>query len=100
MKPTTPRRTRRLLARAATMNHAAEEFDDYGPEPNMKLSHAFLVAPALHVVAVGLDAFNSIKAGNHATVKADSKNVPAARKDGLFRDSGSCWRIGKLLRIG
>jgi LysM repeat protein len=70
MKPTTPRRTRRLLARAATMNHAAEEFDDYGPEPNMKLSHAFLVVLLLHVVAVGgLYLFNSMKAG-HQIAKA------------------------------
>jgi LysM repeat protein len=81
MKPTTPRRTRRLLARAATMNHDAEEFDDYGPEPNMKLSHAFLVVLALHVVAVGgLYAFNTIKAGNHATAKAESKAATVAAK--------------------
>jgi len=49
------------------MNHAAEEFDDYGPEPNMKLSHAFLVVLLLHVVAVGgLYLFNSMKAGHQA----------------------------------
>ena len=81
MKPTTPRRTRRLLARAATMNHDAEEFDDYGPEPNMKLSHAFLVVLALHVVAVGgLYAFNTIKAGNHASAKAEAKAASVAAK--------------------
>ena len=90
MKPTTPRRTRRLLARAATMNHAAEEFDDYGPEPNMKLSHAFLVVLALHVVAVGgLYAFNTIKAGNHAVAKAEAKPAPAADKAVSSGDNGS-----------
>ena len=81
MKPTTPRRTRRLLARAATMNHPAEEFDDYGPEPNMKLSHAFLVVLALHVVAVGgLYAFNTIKAGNRAAAKAEAKTATVLAK--------------------
>jgi len=90
MKPTTPRRTRRLLARAATMNHPAEEFDDYGPEPNMKLSHAFLVVLALHVVAVGgLYAFNTIKAGNRATAKAETKTASVVSKAQPPVDNGS-----------
>ena len=90
MKPTTPRRTRRLLARAATMNNSAEEFDDYGPEPNMKLSHAFLVVLALHVVAVGgLYAFNTIKAGNHAVTKAEAKTAPVVAKAMPSGDDGS-----------
>jgi LysM repeat protein len=90
MKPTTPRRTRRLLARAATMNHADEEYDDYGPEPNMKLSHAFLVVLALHVVAVGgLYAFNTIKAGNHAVAKAEAKSAPVVEKTVSSGDNGS-----------
>jgi len=63
MKPMTPKRTRRLRARAATMHAHDEEYEDYGPEPNMKLSHAFMVVLLLHVVAVGgLYAFNSMKA--------------------------------------
>lgn len=90
MKPTTPRRTRRLLARAATMNHADEEYDDYGPEPNMKLSHAFLVVLALHVVAVGgLYAFNTIKAGNHAVAKVEAKTAPVSEKTVSSGDNGS-----------
>jgi LysM repeat protein len=45
------------------MHPQEEDFDDYGPEPNMKLSHAFMVVLLLHVVAVGgLYAFNSMKA--------------------------------------
>lgn len=77
MNPMTPKRTRRLRARAATMQ-AAEEYDDYGPEPNMKLSHAFLVVLMLHVIAVGgLYAFNSMKAGK-STSQASSKPHAAA----------------------
>jgi len=63
MKPMIPKRTRRLRARAATMNSHESEYEDYGPEPNMKLSHAFLVVLLLHVIAVGgIYAFNSFKA--------------------------------------
>jgi len=59
-----PKRTRRLRARAATINHHDDEFEDYGPEPNMKLSHAFMIVLLLHLVAVGgLYIFNSMKAG-------------------------------------
>jgi len=73
MNPMTPKRTRRLRARAATMN-AAEEYEDYGPEPNMKLSHAFLVVLMLHVIAVGgLYAFNSMKAGKSTAPQAANK---------------------------
>jgi len=73
MNPMTPKRTRRLRARAATM-HDAEDYDDYGPEPNMKLSHAFLVVLMLHVIAVGgLYAFNSMKAGKSTSGQASSK---------------------------
>ncbi|MFZ0616850.1 MAG: LysM peptidoglycan-binding domain-containing protein [Chthoniobacterales bacterium] len=69
MNPMTPKRTRRLRARATTMN-PSEEYEDYGPEPNMKLSHAFLVVLLLHVIAVGgLYAFNSMKAGKAPAIK-------------------------------
>lgn len=82
MKPMTPKRTRRLRARAATMQ-AAEEYDDYGPEPNMKLSHAFLVVLMLHVIAVGgLYAFNSMKAGKstgQVSGKPHAATTPASR---------------------
>lgn len=78
MKPMIPKRTRRLRARAAAMNSHDEEYGDYGPEPNMKLSHAFLVVLMLHVVAVGgLYAFNSLKAGKVAkTAVAKSVGDP------------------------
>lgn len=92
MKPTTPKRTRRLLARAATMNHANEEFDDYGPEPNMKLSHAFLVVLLLHVVAVGgLYAFNSMKASRQTIIKPGlaSEKVAKSRDAKESPESGA-----------
>jgi LysM repeat protein len=55
----------------------SEEYEDYGPEPNMKLSHAFLVVLLLHVIAVGgLYAFNSIKAGKAPAIKT-AKTAPA-----------------------
>jgi len=82
MKPMIPKRTRRLRARAATMNPHEAEFEDYGPEPNMKLSHAFLVVLLLHVIAVGgLYAFNSMKAskevGKAARIAAAKAGAPA-----------------------
>lgn len=63
------RHKRTLRARAATVDR---EYDDYGAEPNMKLSHAFMVVLALHIIAVGgLFAFNKAKA-NHSKM-ASSK---------------------------
>lgn len=76
MKPMTPKRTRRLRARAAAINPHDEEFEDYGPEPNMKLSHAFIVVLLLHVIAVGgLYAFNSLKQGKHAKAGVATKTT-------------------------
>lgn len=86
MKPMIPKRTRRLRARAATMNTHEAEFEDYGPEPNMKLSHAFLVVLMLHVIAVGgLYAFNSLKAnkpGKTQLAKATAPVDPAPEPSG------------------
>ena len=79
MNPMNPKRTRRLRARAATMNAPEEEYEDYGPEPNMKLSHAFLVVLLLHVVAVsGLYAFNSLKVGKASSAKTARSTEPVA----------------------
>ena len=76
----TPKRTRRLRARAAAI-HQNEDYEDYGPEPNMKLSHAFLVVLMLHVVAVGgLYAFNSMKAGRQTSVSKVASPPPASPK--------------------
>jgi len=76
MKPMIPKRTRRLRARAATMNHHESEFEDYGPEPNMKLSHAFLVVLLLHVIAVGgIYAFNSFKASKAPKLTESARSL-------------------------
>ena len=94
MNPMTPKRTRRLRARAATLNTHDEEFDDYGPEPNMKLSHAFMVVLLLHVIAVGgLYAFNSMKAGKQATPKlakssGTSASTPSQKENASFGSKG------------
>ena len=88
MKPMTPKRTRRLRARAATMHAHDDEYEDYGPEPNMKLSHAFMVVLLLHVVAVGgLYAFNSMKASKapkavaaKSSADSDEQAQPVARQ--------------------
>ncbi len=79
MKSSSPkRRIRPIHARAATADPSV--FEDYGPEPNMKLSHAFIVVLALHVVAVGgLFAFNKVKAHHAlATVKIKTEAVETA----------------------
>lgn len=90
MKPMTPKRTRRLRARAATMHAPEEEFEDYGPEPNMKLSHAFLAVLLLHVVAVGgLYAFNSMKAGKSSTAKTARSTEPVASQKQPSNDQDS-----------
>lgn len=68
-RPPTPRRVpRRIPIRRTTLQARAaaseEEIDDYEgeSEPNMRLSHAFIVVLVLHVLAVGgVFAFNSLK---------------------------------------
>ena len=88
MNPMNPKRTRRLRARAATMN-SAEEYDDYGPEPNMKLSHAFLVVLMLHVIAVaGLYAFNSMKVAKVPATKV-AKIAPLPPSGSTQEPSGN-----------
>ena len=73
------RRVRPLKAKAATADSAAE-FDSYGAEPNMKLSHAFMVVLALHVVAVGgLFAFNKVKAGHSKVAEKLQTEVAAGQ---------------------
>ncbi len=79
MNPMIPKRTRRLRARTAAMN-TSSEFEDYGPEPNMKLSHAFLVVLLLHVIAVGgIYAFNSLKASKAPKLTTTKMTTPSER---------------------
>lgn len=80
MKPMKTTSTRRLRARATAMNPHEAEFDDYGPEPNMKLSHAFLVVLMLHVIAVGgLYAFNSMKANKGPKLTVAKATAPTTQ---------------------
>jgi LysM repeat protein len=88
MKSSSPqRRSRPLRAKASTLNPA--EFEDYGPEPNMKLSHAFMVVLALHIIAVGgLFAFNKLKT-SHVPFSLKSKTEHLFEKDSFSSQEGS-----------
>jgi len=62
----------RKVVRASARAMRADE-DYYEAEPNMKLSHAFMVVLVLHIVAVGgIWAFNHLNAGRKsASIAAD-----------------------------
>ena len=70
-KLTAKSRGRKLMrASARTMRGGEEEY--YEAEPNMKLSHAFMVVLILHVVAVGgIYAFNHIKVNKNPDLIAN-----------------------------
>jgi LysM repeat protein len=78
--PATPRPARRIVPRKRLHARAAssrQEIDDYESEsePSMKLSQAFLVVLALHVIAVGgIYGFNKLKenSAKPAQTKAES----------------------------
>lgn len=77
------RRIRPLKAKAAATD---AEFESYGAEPNMKLSHAFMVVLALHVIAVGgLFAFNKVKAG-HSKVSQKLQTEVAAGQEAVMKE--------------
>jgi LysM repeat protein len=83
------RRVRSLKAKAGTA-HPDAELDNYGAEPNMKLSHAFMVVLALHVVAVGgLFAFNKVKAGHSKTSEKLQTEVVTVQKEVAAEESKS-----------
>lgn len=70
-----------LRARAATVDEAYDEDEDYGAEeePNMKFSHALFVVLVLHIIAVGgVFAFNWMKTrqGGDAPVAAKAAEKP------------------------
>jgi LysM repeat protein len=57
----------RKVVRASARAMRSGEDDYYESEPNMKLSHAFIVVLVLHVVAVGgIYAFNQIKVNKNS----------------------------------
>lgn len=70
-----PRRV--LQARAASSPREVEDYDGE-EEPNMKLSHAFLVVLLLHVLAVGgIFAFNTLHSGRKAKEPVEAAKTPA-----------------------
>jgi LysM repeat protein len=80
----------RKVVRASARAMRGGEDDYYEAEPNMKLSHAFMVVLILHIVAVGgIYAFNQIKVNKNANLlgnisskisQAAGGAVPAASK--------------------
>jgi len=70
-KLTAKSRGRKVVRASARAMRGGEE-DYYEAEPNMKLSHAFMVVLILHVVAVGgIYAFNHIKVNKKSDVLAN-----------------------------
>lgn len=62
----------RKVVRASARSLRGGEDDYYEAEPNMKLSHAFMVVLILHVVAVGgIYAFNQVNAKKNANLLAN-----------------------------
>lgn len=67
-----PRGRKVVRASAARAARGHDEDDYYEEEPNMKLSHAFMVVLILHVVAVGgIYAFNHINARKNTNLLAN-----------------------------
>lgn len=70
-KMATRPRGRKVVRASAARAIRGDEEDYYEAEPNMKLSHAFMVVLVLHVVAVGgIYAFNQIHAKKNAGIVA------------------------------
>lgn len=82
--PAAPRAARRIVPRKrihARVASSREEVDDYESEsePSMKLSQAFLVVLALHILAVGgIYGFNKLKESSAKPVAAKTESAPAA----------------------
>ncbi len=69
------------------------------PEPNMRLSHAFVVVLVLHVIAVaGVFAFNSIKANQSNVLSALNAEAAktAASEDAAIAASSSAAEAGPI----
>jgi LysM repeat protein len=74
-KMTAKPRGRKVVRASAARAMRGSEDDYYEAEPNMKLSHAFMVVLILHVVAVGgIYAFNQIKVQKKSDLLANISN--------------------------
>src|SRR5205814_407658 len=83
--PSRPRQAQRPFnsvyrARAARASEIEEEYDEEEQPPTTRLSTAFVVVVALHLVAVGgIYAFNSLKARNPTTPEKPPTDKTAAK---------------------
>ncbi|MFV0415531.1 MAG: LysM peptidoglycan-binding domain-containing protein [Chthoniobacterales bacterium] len=76
-----PVKIRAAASRASRRSLAASEEDEYyeESEPNMRLSHAFIVVLILHVIAVGgVFGFNTIKSRQSSLAKLESEAAATA----------------------
>jgi LysM repeat protein len=73
----------RKVVRASARAARGHDDDYYEMEPNMKLSHAFMVVLILHVVAVG-----GIYAFNHINARKGSSNILANLSDRFAQAAG------------
>ncbi len=75
---TKPAKNRSRIIRSSAARAARGEDEYYEAEPNMKLSHAFMVVLILHVVAVGgIYAFNYVKVSQKVAGAPASAPAPA-----------------------
>jgi LysM repeat protein len=71
---------------ARSRSSRAQDDDDYydAPEPNMRLSHAFVVVLVLHVIAVGgVFAFNSIKSNQRPGVASAAASEASVQPEAV-----------------
>lgn len=96
LKSGAPRRPPKLKLKASVARSRRapiiEEDDEYfdEPEPNMKLSHAFVVVLVLHVIAVaGVFAFNTIKTKQDAVLAATKPDAIPAPEAGVVEEAAA-----------
>lgn len=93
-KLTAKPRGRKVVRASARAAHGDEDY--YETEPNMKLSHAFMVVLVLHIVAVGgIYAFNQLNASrsgpavnDRLALSAQPKKAPAPQPEVVQRQPG------------
>jgi LysM repeat protein len=83
-KLTAKSRGRKVVRASAARAARGHDDDYYEMEPNMKLSHAFMVVLILHIVAVG-----GIYAFNHINARKNSTNLLSNISDRIAQAAGS-----------
>jgi LysM repeat protein len=82
-KLTAKSRGRKVVRASAARSARGHDDDYYEMEPNMKLSHAFMVVLILHIVAVG-----GIYAFNHINARKSGTNLLANISDRISQAAG------------